>query len=117
MRLIIVIIYFFLISTSGYSQLFTKKKVLNNENFDKPSVSWGYFLGVNNYDFNFDYVSDTYDIQTEKSFGFIILWFLVFVLFDPAKSAEPPIKFGSFDTISKNFSELFLVAIGFKSFR
>ena len=70
MRLIIVIIYFFLISTSGYSQLFTKKKVLNNENFDKPSVSCGYFLGVNNYDFNFDYVSDTYDIQTEKSFGF-----------------------------------------------
>jgi hypothetical protein len=70
MRLIIVIIYFFLISTSGYSQLFTKKKVLNNENFDKPSVSWGYFLGMNNYDFNFDYVSDTYDIQTEKSFGF-----------------------------------------------
>ena len=70
MRSIIVIIYFFLISTSGYSQLFTKKKVLNNENFDKPSVSWGYFLGLNNYDFNFDYVSDTYDIQTEKSFGF-----------------------------------------------
>ena len=70
MRSIIVIIYFFLISTSGYSQLFTKKKVLNNENFDKPSVSWGYFLGMNNYDFNFDYVSDTYDIQTEKSFGF-----------------------------------------------
>ena len=57
-------------STSGYSQLFTKKKVLNNENFDKPSVSWGYFLGMINFDYNFDYVSNTYDIQTEKSFGF-----------------------------------------------
>ena len=70
MRFIFVIIFFFLISTSGYSQLFTKKRVLNNENFDKPSVSWGYFLGMNNFDYNFDYVSNTYDIQTEKSFGF-----------------------------------------------
>ena len=70
MRFTFVIIFFFLISTSGYSQLFTKKKVLNNENFDKPSVSWGYFLGMNNFDYNFDYVSNTYDIQTEKSFGF-----------------------------------------------
>ena len=25
---------------------------------------------MNNYDYNFDYVSDTYDIQTEKTFGF-----------------------------------------------
>ena len=25
---------------------------------------------MNNYDYNFDYISDTYDIQTEKSFGF-----------------------------------------------
>ena len=70
MRFIFVIIFFFLISTSGYSQLFTKKRVLNNENFDKPSVSWGYFLGMNNFDYNFDYVSNTFDIQTEKSFGF-----------------------------------------------
>ena len=70
MRFIFVIIFFFLISTSGYSQLFTKKRVLNNENFDKPSVSWGYCLGMNNFDYNFDYVSNTYDIQTEKSFGF-----------------------------------------------
>ena len=52
------------------AQLFTKERVLNNENFDKPSLSWGYFLGMNNYDYNFDYVSDTFDIQTEKSFGF-----------------------------------------------
>ena len=26
------------------SQLFTKEKVINNENFDKPSMSWGYFF-------------------------------------------------------------------------
>ena len=64
-----ILIFLFSINI-GYSQLFTKKKVLNNENFDKPSISWGYFLGLNNYDFNFDYKNNLEDIQTEKSFGF-----------------------------------------------
>ena len=40
-----------------------------------------------------------------------------FVLFEPAKSADPPIKLGSFETISKNFSEHFLVAKGSKVFK
>ena len=70
MRQIIIITFLLLVPISVNAQLFTKKKVLNNENFDKPKVSWGYFLGLNNYDYNFDYISDTYDIQTEKSFGF-----------------------------------------------
>ena len=70
MRLIILFISIFLISSEGHAQLFTKKKVINNENFDKPQLSWGYFLGINNYDYNFDYISDTFDIQTEKTFGF-----------------------------------------------
>ena len=30
----------------------------------------GYFLGFNSYDFNFDYVNNRSDIQTEKSTGF-----------------------------------------------
>ena len=70
MRSIILLICVFLLSVQGNAQLFTKKKVINNENFDKPQLSWGYYLGMNNYDYNFDYISDTYDIQTEKSFGF-----------------------------------------------
>ena len=35
------------------------------------------------------------------------------VLFDPAKSAEPPIKLGNFAMIFKNISDDFLVATGF----
>ena len=70
MRLLILFISVFFFCSDGYAQLFTKKRVINNENFDKPQLSWGYFLGMNNYDYNFDYISDTYDIQTEKSFGF-----------------------------------------------
>ena len=70
MRDIILIFFIFIFSINSYGQLFTKKKVINNENFDKPSLSWGYFLGMNNYDYNFDYISDFTDIQTEKSIGF-----------------------------------------------
>ena len=33
------------------------------------------------------------------------------MLFDPAKSAEPPIIFGNFDIIFKKISDDFLVAI------
>lgn len=70
MRLIIIITCFILFCTDGYSQLFTKKRVINNENFDKPTLSWGYFLGMNSYDYNFDYINDLSDVQTQKMLGF-----------------------------------------------
>lgn len=70
MRISFLIFLIFFLPGNCNAQLFTKKRVLNNENFDKPPLSWGYFLGFNNYDYNFDYVSDIADIQTEKSVGF-----------------------------------------------
>ncbi|MFL1897030.1 porin family protein [Aquimarina sp. 2-A2] len=50
------------------AQLFSKERVQNLENFDKPRFSWGYILGFNSYDYNFDYnefAEDT-DIVVEK---------------------------------------------------
>ena len=70
MKKIVFLLILFFVIENCHAQLFSKKRVLNNENFDKPALSWGYFLGMNNYDYNFDYVSDTHDIQTEKTFGF-----------------------------------------------
>lgn len=37
------------------SQIFSGEDVINNPNFDKQRWSWGYFLGFNTYDFDFDY--------------------------------------------------------------
>ena len=54
----------------GEAQLFTKERLINNENFDKAKLSYGYFLGFNNYDFNIDYKTDVEDIQVIKSTGF-----------------------------------------------
>ena len=54
----------------GEAQLFTKERLINNENFDKAKLSYGYYLGFNNYDFNIDYKTDVEDIQVVKSTGF-----------------------------------------------
>ena len=51
------------------AQFFYKERVLNNENFDKPLLSYAYYLGFNVYDYNIDYVSDVKDIQVLKSVG------------------------------------------------
>jgi hypothetical protein len=52
------------------AQLFSKERVLNNENFDKAKLSYGYYLGFNVYDFNVDYYTNVEDIQVLKSTGF-----------------------------------------------
>lgn len=53
------------------AQLFTKEKVANNPDpKDQTFLSWGYFIGFNQYDFNFDYNQDLKDIRVDKSGGF-----------------------------------------------
>ncbi|WP_179351520.1 type IX secretion/gliding motility protein PorT/SprT [Winogradskyella vidalii] len=71
MKQILVLLVFLLAFQNGSAQLFTKEKVANNpDNIDEKFLSWGYFLGFNQYDFNFDYYEDLEDIQVDKSFGF-----------------------------------------------
>ncbi|GAA4270747.1 porin family protein [Aquimarina gracilis] len=56
------------------AQLFSKEKVQNLQNFDKPRFSWGYILGFNSYDFNFDYTSDfeDEDVIVDQTVGFTV---------------------------------------------
>jgi len=63
---------FFILCSIQFSnaQIFSKERVLNNENFDKARLSYGYYLGFNVYDYNFDYYTDVKDIQVLKSTGF-----------------------------------------------
>ena len=51
------------------AQLFSKERVLNNENFDKPQLSYGYYLGFNVYDYNIDYTTNVNDVQVLKYAG------------------------------------------------
>jgi len=70
MKNLLIVIAFLLTFQATNAQLFTKEKVINLENFDKKVLNWGYFLGLNSYDFNFDYNQNLSDIQTEKTTGF-----------------------------------------------
>ncbi len=67
-------IFLFLFQT-GHAQLFTKEKVSYDANQGRGSTDhnllrWGYYLGFNNYDFNFDYNQDLRDIYVKRSIGF-----------------------------------------------
>lgn len=64
-----------LCTAPGHAQLLSGETVLNNENFDKQRWSWGYFLGFNSYDLNFDYkeVRDhpyNKDFSADRTVGF-----------------------------------------------
>ncbi|WP_029035213.1 porin family protein [Salinimicrobium terrae] len=41
----------------AHAQIFSGEDVINNANVDMQRFSWGYFLGFNTYDFDFDYKS------------------------------------------------------------
>lgn len=75
MKKINVILLFVLISHTVSAQWFSKEKILNDANggkgtTDKNLLSWGYFLGLNSYDFKFEYEQDRKDILVETSIGF-----------------------------------------------
>ena len=71
MRLLLLLI-FLLGSHLSNAQLFSKERVLNKENFDKKRWSWGYYLGLNVYDFQIKYneeIDEDIDVQKNPSFN------------------------------------------------
>jgi hypothetical protein len=69
MRNVLIIIIVLMSTELVSAQLFSKERVLNNENFDKPRLSYGYYLGFNVYDYNIDYTTNVMDVQVLKSAG------------------------------------------------
>ncbi len=72
-------IYFVLLLLTSFNiinaQLFTKERVLRDGNSGKGNIdndvySWGYYLGFNSLDFNFDYSDEVSDVQVVKTAGF-----------------------------------------------
>ncbi len=68
MRKILLIALLALSFQGAQAQLFSGESILNNENFDQQRWSWGYFLGLNSYDFNFDYRNYNSDPVTGQDF-------------------------------------------------
>jgi len=65
MKKLLFIITALLFAQSVQAQLFSKERLANLETFDNRLFSWGYFLGFNSYDFNFDYISENGNTETD----------------------------------------------------
>ncbi len=75
-HLLIGFIFLFAFQTTQ-AQLFKKEKITYDANqgrgtTDFKFLRWGYFLGINSYDFNFDYNENLRDIYVERSPGFSV---------------------------------------------
>lgn len=60
---------FLFLSYPAHSQ-FKENPIVNLQNYDKPLLNWGYYLGFNQFDFKFDYKNDIGDVLVVKSLGF-----------------------------------------------
>ncbi len=74
MKKLFIVIAVLIFTQNLSAQLFSKEKVQNLQNFDKSRLSYGYILGFNLYDFNFDYTTDfeDADILHNESLGFSV---------------------------------------------
>ncbi|PIA79623.1 PorT protein [Gaetbulibacter sp. 4G1] len=77
MKHFFLLLVFFLVVQTSDAQLFKREKVTYDANqgrgtTDNNLLRWGYFLGINNYDFNFDYNEDLRDIYVKRSPGFSV---------------------------------------------
>ena len=77
MKKTVIILVVFLITQTANAQLFGKERILNRENLDKKTLSWGYYLGFNNYDYYFDYKEQNQGDNTdilEKLVLMLVYW-------------------------------------------
>lgn len=72
MKKILILLIVLVASQSVSAQLFSREKIRNQENFDKKLLSWGFFLGLNNYDYQYNYEQDQPDILVETNLGFSV---------------------------------------------
>ncbi len=68
---------FLLTFQTTQAQLFKKEKITYDANQGRGTTDfrflrWGYFLGINSYDFNFDYKEDLPDIYVQRNPGFSV---------------------------------------------
>ena len=62
---------FLLAGALVFGQRTVKEKIRNIDNIDKKRWSYGYYLGLNSYDYKIDYTEEIpTDIQTETTLGF-----------------------------------------------
>ncbi|WP_026755125.1 porin family protein [Sediminibacter sp. Hel_I_10] len=72
MKKLLLILTLVITSQTAFAQMFTKEKIKNLETFDKQRLTWGFYLGLNQYDYQFNYEEDLKDILVETTAGFSV---------------------------------------------
>ena len=72
MKKTLIILTLLLLTQTVSAQLFSKEKIKNNENFDKQRLSWGFYLGLNSYDYQFTYKQDLEEMLVQTNLGFSV---------------------------------------------
>ncbi|HPF11019.1 MAG TPA: porin family protein [Flavobacteriaceae bacterium] len=65
MKKFFLVIAFLSMVLHAQAQLFSKERLANLETFDNRFLSWGYFLGLNQYDFKLEYENQNTDFDTD----------------------------------------------------
>ncbi|MFT5237394.1 MAG: hypothetical protein ACI9M9_000986 [Flavobacteriaceae bacterium] len=65
MKKLLFITIVLIFSQSAKSQIFSNERLANLATADNRLLSWGYFLGFNNYGFNFDYIKENGNTETD----------------------------------------------------
>ena len=71
MRIYLLFLSLFFLTISSYAQR-NKTKIENLQNFDQKKIHFGYYIGVNNYNYKLDYFNNPYHekrIEIKNSFG------------------------------------------------
>ena len=74
MKRFLLFLSLFFLSTSIYSQR-NNTKISNLQNFDQKKIHFGYYIGLNNYNYKLDYLNNPNSnerINIENSFGFSV---------------------------------------------
>lgn len=69
MKKYLMIVFLLCSALPAQAQIFSGEDVINNPNFDMQRWSWGYFLGFNTYDFDFDYIDYIANPATGKDYS------------------------------------------------
>jgi hypothetical protein len=67
---VVLLVYSMSIQAQFRQSIFSKDPVIHLENWQQKRVYFGFFLGLNSYDFKFDYTNAVEDIQVTKTTGF-----------------------------------------------
>ena len=75
MKQFLALLAFLFVFQTASAQLFKKEKITYDANSGRGTTEykllrWGYFLGFNSYDFNFDYNQDLQDVYVKRTTGF-----------------------------------------------